>query len=201
MSENYPIIQKEKSISYYIRKYFKKVTNYQELIPSRFHPGKLHGIAIVHKVNVPLRPVVSMVGTSEYKLAKYLGDLIKPHILDTYLLRSTKNFIERLEECPYNNKNTMVSFDVVSLFTNAPIAETIELVIERLYDNNNSNAIPFEKSVFRQLMFMATQRLFMYNDKLYKQIDGATIGSPLGPTLANFFLRSLEEKSLKIIVM
>ena len=88
----------------------------------------------------------------------------------------------------------MVSFDVVSLFTNVPLAQTIELVIERLHDNNNSNAIPFEKSVFRQLMFMATQGIFMYNDKLYKQIDEVTIGSPLGPTLANFFLGCLQEK-------
>ena len=88
----------------------------------------------------------------------------------------------------------MVSFDVVSLFTNVPLAETIELVIERLYDNNNSNAIPFEKIVFRQLMFMATQGIFMYNDKLYKQIDGVTMGSPLSPTLANFFLGCPEEK-------
>ena len=43
-------------------------------------------------------------------------------------------------------------------------------------------------------MFMATQELFMYNDKLYKQIDGVTMGSPLDPTLANFFLGCLEEK-------
>ena len=78
-----------------------------------------------------MRPVVSMVGTPEYKLAKYLDNLIKPHIPDTYLLRSTENFIEKLKECPCNNKNTMVSFDVVSLFTNVPLAETIELVIER----------------------------------------------------------------------
>ena len=83
---------------------------------------------------------------------------------------------------------------MVSLFTNVYLTETIVLVIEKLYDNNNSNAIPFEQIVFCQLMFMATQGLFMYNDKLYKQIDGVTMGSPLGPTLANFFLRCLEEK-------
>ena len=71
LSENHPIIQKGKSISYYIRKYFKKGTNYQELIPSGSQPGKLYGIAKVQKTNVPLRPVVSMVGTPEYKLAKY----------------------------------------------------------------------------------------------------------------------------------
>ena len=154
---HHPIILKKKSILYYIRKYFKKVTSYQELIPSGSQPGKLYGIAKERKKNVLLRPVVYMVGTPEYKLAKYLDNLIKPHIPDTYLLRSTENFIEKLKECLCNNKNTMVSFDVVSLFTNVPLAETIELVIERLYDNNSSNAIPFEKSMFRQLMFMATQ--------------------------------------------
>ena len=82
---------------------------------------------------------------------------------------------------------------MISLFTNAPLAETIELIIESLYDNNNSKAIPFEKSVFRQLMFMATQGLFMDFDKLYEQIDGVTMGSPLGTTLTNFFLGCLEE--------
>ena len=65
LSENHPIIQKEKSVSYYIRKYFKKVTNYQELIPYGSQPRKLYGIAKVHKTNVPLRPMVSMVGTPE----------------------------------------------------------------------------------------------------------------------------------------
>ena len=34
----------------------------------------------------------------------------------------------------------------------------------------------------------------MYKNKLYKQIDSVTIGSSLGPTLANFFLGCLEEK-------
>ena len=41
---------------------------------------------------------------------------------------------------------------------------------------------------------MATQGIFMLNDCLHKQIDGMTMGSPLGPTLANFFMGQLEEK-------
>ena len=41
-------------------------------------------------------------------------------------------------------------------------------------------------------MHLATQGMFLYNNKLYKQIDGVAIGSPLGCTLANFFLGHLE---------
>ena len=41
-------------------------------------------------------------------------------------------------------------------------------------------------------MTMATQGIFMYNDKLYQQVDGVVMGSPLGPTIANFLLAHLE---------
>ena len=37
-----------------------------------------------------------------------------------------------------------------------------------------------------RLMEFATSGMFLYNDRLYKQTDGVTMGSPLGPTLANF---------------
>ena len=55
-------------------------------------------------------------------------------------------------------------------------------------------AIPIDKDVFLKLMFTATQGLFKYKDKLYKQMDGVTMGSCLGPTLANFFSGCLKEK-------
>ena len=34
----------------------------------------------------------------------------------------------------------------------------------------------------------------MFNNKFYQQTDGVTMGSPLGPTLANFFLAHFENK-------
>ena len=43
-------------------------------------------------------------------------------------------------------------------------------------------------------MFKTTQGLFLYKDELYQQINGVTMGSPLGPTLANFFMANLETK-------
>ena len=128
----HPIIQKENSIAHYVKRYLRKVDGYTTLIPSGSKPGKLYGLAKVHKDNTPLRPVVSMVGTPEYKLAKYLDNLIKPHIPDTYLLKSTDDFIERLKQFSCNNSYRKVSFDVASLFTNVPLSETIELIINRL---------------------------------------------------------------------
>ena len=141
----HPIIQKENSIAYYFKRYWRKVDGYTTLIPSGSKPGKLYGLAKVHKDNTPLRPIVSMVGTPEYKLAKYLDNLIKPQIPNTYmLLKSTDDFIERLKQFRCNDSYRIVSFDVVSLFTNVPLSKTIELIINRLYADGNPYAIPFD---------------------------------------------------------
>ncbi len=40
------------------------------------------------------------------------------------------------------------------------------------------------------------QGYFLHKDKLYAQVDGVTMGSQLGPTLANFFLGHLETQNL-----
>lgn len=53
---------------------------------------------------------------------------------------------------------------------------------------------PVEKQKFKKLMYLATQSIFIHNDRLYKQIDGVSMGCPLGPTLANYFLGGIEEK-------
>ena len=37
----------------------------------------------------------------------------------------------------------------------------------------------------------------MFNKKLYKQIDGVAMGSPLDPALANIFMCNFENKWLK----
>ena len=46
----------------------------------------------------------------------------------------------------------------------------------------------------KEVCQLATERMFLYRDKLYMQIDGVAMGSPLGPTLANFFLAHIESK-------
>jgi len=51
-------------------------------------------------------------------------------------------------------------------------------------------------------MHLATECMILFKGDLYKQIDGVGIGSHLGCTIANFFLRRLEsiifEKQLPI---
>ena len=42
----------------------------------------------------------------------------------------------------------------------------------------------------------AKESFFIFDNSLYRQIDGVTMGSPLGPTLANAFLCHYENEWL-----
>ena len=82
----------------------------------------------------------------------------------------------------------MANLDVESLFTNMPLEETITVCCESLFSNdtkvNNINKIDFEKLLRAALQ----NKFFNFKGKIYKQIEGVAMGSPLGPTLTNTFL-------------
>ena len=41
-----------------------------------------------------------------------------------------------------------------------------------------------------------SESIFLFNTKVYKQIDGLAMGSPLAPLLANWFVAMIENKLL-----
>ena len=174
----HPVISKEQSIKYYIHKYLKPFgeETVRQLLSSGFLPGKLYGQIKTHKPGNPARPVILIIGSPEYELEKFLDYLIKPYIPTTYMLRSSQEFAETLKNFQFKPTHKLVSFDVKSLFTNLPLEETIDIIANTIYaDDTNILPIPISKEVFKKLMFMATQGIFMYNDKLYKQVDGVTM--------------------------
>ena len=63
----------------------------------------------------------------------------------------------------------MASIDVISLFTNAPLVKTIEMIINQSYDEHNNNSMPIPKDILKKLMFLATQEIFIHNERFYKQ--------------------------------
>ena len=81
----------------------------------------------------------------------------------------------------------LVSYDVCSLFTSIPLAETIDITVNLLFEKIPGFKI--SKSDLRKLLQFATSGThFMFEGKFYDQIDGVAMGSRLGPVLANLFM-------------
>ena len=98
--------------------------------------GARPGIILLktHKQNVPLRPIISSIGTFSYKTAKYLAKILSPLAQNSHLLKNSNDFINRLNKLKLRNSH-MVSFDVESLFTNVPLDYTINLILEKIYQD------------------------------------------------------------------
>ena len=90
----------------------------------------------------------------------------------------------------------MCSFDVVSLFTNIPLEETVDICLNKLYENCERVHNLQRKDLKRLILFAAKENHFLFDDKIFDQTDGVSMGSPLGPILANIFMCNLEEKVL-----
>ena len=94
---------------------------------------------------------------------------------------------------------------VSSSFTNVPVDETIEILAQKAFHEerfNNKYNLALKESDLRALLKIAVKnQLFQLNGKLYEQIDGVAMGSPLGPLMANTFMCSIEEKLVNDMVM
>ena len=133
-----------------------------------------------------------MLGTPKYHLAKYLVSISNENMPKRYMLVSNVSFIYQLNQFRVMASHVLVNYDVKSLFTNIPLQETIENVCKYVYYQNDLPRYPIE--IFRRLLQIATGGHFLDKGKLYCQLDGVTMGSPLGPTLANFFLAQFENQ-------
>ena len=88
----------------------------------------------------------------------------------------------------------MYSFDVKSLFTNVPLKESIDSVLNKIFVGKLIK-VPFSRNELKELLMICTKAVqFTFQDKLYTQSDGVSMGSPLAPLLANVYMCELENR-------
>ena len=171
---------------------------FDSICPVGTTPGILYGNPKVHKTvvsNTPkFRTVLSAINTPTYLLAKYLKPILSPLMTNEFIVKNSFDFAE--EVFNYDHNLYMASLDVVSLFRNIPLEETIKNCVKDLFCNNFFSRKLSRKDLYELLKLATTKLSFIFDNKLYKQIDGVAMGSPLGPTLANVFLCHYEKNWL-----
>jgi len=169
-------------------------------MPCGSRAGIMYGLPKIHKEGAPVRPIISGIGTYNYKLAKYLDRILKPLTTNSnYIIKDTFDFVNRVSKIQTNVNQRVVSFDVESLFTNIPTEEKINIILNRAFkDSDEFHGM--KRSTLQKLLTICTQEShFKFNGKYYDQTDGVAMGSPLGPLFANIFMDEFENSQMEWI--
>ena len=86
----------------------------------------------------------------------------------------------------------IVSSDIMPLFNNIPLKESLNLCVQNLYRNQTHVGNLTKSSFYSLLKIIMFESFFIFDGKFYEQCDGVAMGSPLGPTLANVFMCHFE---------
>ena len=71
----------------------------------------------------------------------------------------------------------MANFDVESLFTNTSLEETIDLCVQKLFEDKNY-IDGLSKDSFREMLTATMTESFIFSDnEYYKQHDGISMGT------------------------
>ena len=173
---------------------------YLQLYPTAEETPKLYGLPKVHKANIPLRPIVACRGSIAYDTARFTADLISPLVGKTrYFLKNSKDLVEKLRDIVLEDDEELVSFDVVALFTSVPVKESIVIIGDILSnDDTLSERTDLSvKQVLGLLEYCLTTTYFQYACEYYEQVEGAAMGSPLSPLVANLFMEHFEQRAIE----
>ena len=123
--------------------------------------------------------------------ARYLVPILSPLTVNDYTVKDSFTFAKEVINFDYNL--FMDSLDVELLFTNIPIDETIKNAVDDLFSSNMYRGKLSNSKLYYLLKLAMSESSFIFDNVLYKQIDGVAMGSPLGTTLANAFLCHYEK--------
>jgi hypothetical protein len=131
----------------------------RQLSPAGSRPPTMYGLPKIHKDGVPLRPIVSNIGTPMYQLSKHLSRILNQLTGTTaHHIKSSFHFIEILKTLQINPGDIMVSFDVVSLFTKVPVEESLTLLSRH-----------FKNEILALHKHVLTSTYFCIDGQLYEQ--------------------------------
>lgn len=107
---------------------------------------------------------------------------LKPLIgLTKSFIKDLSSFFNELMDMKFDLGDSLVSFDVVSLYTKIPIKEAIDVIFHLTHPD--------------------TTTFFYFEGEFYKITYGVAMGSPLSHIIANLFMDGFESKVLSSTIL
>ena len=172
---------------------------YKSMYPTGCVPPKFYGLPKIHKPDTPLRPIVSSCGSVTYGVAKELAKILKPLVgKSPHHINSTQDFDEQAKHFKLESGECLSSYDVSALFTSVPIDPALNIIKDLLVKDNTlkERTVMEVEDIILLLEFCLKHTYFSFQGQFYEQVEGAAMGSPVSPIVANLYMEYLEQKAL-----
>ena len=141
--------------------------------------------------DLPLSSIISNIDAASYQLAKYLAKLLSPLSTSEYTVANNTEFINHVKRMKIP-KDSFISFDAKSIFTYVSLDFTINVILNRAYNENEIHT-NIKRSEMKELLLLCTKNVHItLNNDIYQQRDGVAMASPLGPVIPGIFMVELE---------
>ena len=119
--------------------------------------------------------------------------MIRAYINLKYMVKSSDEFLLKINDLVMTPAQKIVSLDVSSLFTNVPVDRTIDIIIEQAFSHPSIPPPVLPEDDLRNLLLICTKETpFKLSESNFIQVDGVSMGCPLGPTFADFYMSHVE---------
>ncbi|BHF73483.1 hypothetical protein SprV_0401656400 [Sparganum proliferum] len=105
---------------------------------------------------------------------------------------SANQFVERIKHLKLESDESMVSFDVVSLFTSIPQQLAIDVVDQLLAERYEERDKPLKSEHLLEPLRYCLKTYFTFGGPMYEQIKGTPMGSPISGLIAEVVLQRVE---------
>lgn len=145
----------------------------------------------IHKQNNPGRPIVSACACPTMHISAFVDHVLQPIVQTTpAFLKDTTDFLNTIKDIVYEDKFSLATGDVASLYTVIPHTDGLKAL--RHFLDQRSSKSPSTSCVLRLAELVLTLNAFEFNGDFYQQVSGVAMGTKMGPSYADLFMAYLE---------
>ena len=134
-----------------------------------------------------------------YPVANYLAKVMGPLAGKTeHHIVNSVDFVQKIQGLEVPPGNKLVSYDVSPLFTSISVNKALDIIRSRLEHDTiwNGRTELSVDAVCDLLITYLNSTYFIYNGKFYQQKQGAAMGLPVSPIVANLYMEHFEKEAL-----
>ncbi|KAJ1197149.1 hypothetical protein NDU88_001011 [Pleurodeles waltl] len=151
----------------------------------------------IHKGKIPPpgRPIVSGTGSVLEPLSTFCDKFLQPIVqASTTYLKDTKDVLNLIETISLTTQvHALITLDVEALYTNIPQEATLEVVETALCSASQKLTTPAH-FIMHCASLALKENFFQFEDLLFHQTRGTSMGSNFAPSLACLYMFDFESR-------